>query len=220
MACIAEATSGFPNANGHIPFECATIAEVLGERGWNTYMLGKWHLCPADEMNMDSAKRNWPVGRGFERFYGFLGGETNQWYPDLVYDNHPVEQPSMPEDGYHLTTDLTDKAIEFIKDARMIAPEKPFFIYFCPGATHAPHHAPKEWIEKYAGRFDMGYEAYREQVFERQRQMGIFPEGAELSPLNPYAEETSADGKPWPQLDVTRPWDTLSAQVRRDPCRR
>jgi arylsulfatase len=85
MACIAEATSGFPNANGHIPFECATIAEVLGERGWNTYMLGKWHLCPADEMNMDSAKRNWPVGRGFERFYGFLGGETNQWYPDLVY---------------------------------------------------------------------------------------------------------------------------------------
>jgi arylsulfatase A-like enzyme len=80
----------FPNANGHIPFECATIAEVLGERGWNTYMLGKWHLCPADEMNLASTKRNWPVGRGFERYYGFLGGETNQWHPDLVYDNHPV----------------------------------------------------------------------------------------------------------------------------------
>jgi arylsulfatase A-like enzyme len=96
MACIAEATSGFPNANGHIPFECATIAEVLGERGWNTYMLGKWHLVAADEMNMASTKRNWPVGRGFERYYGFLGGETNQWYPDLVYDNHPVEQPAMP----------------------------------------------------------------------------------------------------------------------------
>jgi arylsulfatase len=215
MACIAEATTGFPNGNGHIPFECATIAEVLGERGWNTYMLGKWHLCPLDEMNMASTKRNWPVGRGFERFYGFLGGETNQWYPDLVYDNHPVEQPAMPEDGYHLTTDLTDKAIEFVKDAKAIVPEKPFFMYFCPGATHAPHHVAKEWIEKYEGRFDIGYEAYREQVFARQKELGIFPADAELSPINPYAGEKNAEGKPWPELDVTRPWDTLSDEERR-----
>src|SRR5215207_6541017 len=99
MACIAEATTGFPNSNGHIPFECATIAEVLGERGWNTYMLGKWHLVAADEMNLAATKRNWPIGRGFERYYGFLGGETNQWYPDLIYDNHPVEQPSTPAEG-------------------------------------------------------------------------------------------------------------------------
>jgi arylsulfatase len=219
MACIAEATSGYPNANGHIPFECATVAEVLGERGWNTYMLGKWHLCPSDEMNMASTKRNWPVGRGFERFYGFLGGETNQWYPDLVYDNHPVDQPSWPEDGYHLTADLTDKAIEFIKDAKAIAPAKPFFMYYCPGATHAPHHAPKEWIEKYAGKFDMGYERYREQVFARQQELGIFPDHAELSPLNPYAGETSVDGKPWPPLDVVRPWDELSADEQRLFCR-
>ena len=197
MACIAEATTGYPNANGHIPFECATLAEVLGERGWNTYMLGKWHLVASDEMNMASTKRNWPVGRGFERYYGFLGGETNQWYPDLIYDNHPVDQPAMPEDGYHLTTDLTDKAIEFVKDAKAIAPDKPFFMYFCPGACHAPHHAPKEWIEKYKGKFDMGYEAYRELVFERQKKLGIFPENAELTPLNPYAEEKSVDGKPW-----------------------
>ncbi len=175
MACIAEATTGYPNANGHIPFECATIAEVLGERGWNTYMLGKWHLVAADEMNMASTKRNWPVGRGFERYYGFLGGETNQWYPDLVYDNHPTEQPSWPEDGYHLTTDLTDKAIEFIKDSKMLVPDKPFFMYFCPGATHAPHHAPKDWIEKYKGKFDMGYEKYRELVFERQTQARHLP---------------------------------------------
>jgi arylsulfatase len=215
MACIAEATTGFPNGNGHIPFECATIAEVLGERGWNTYMLGKWHLCASDEMNMASTKRNWPVGRGFERFYGFLGGETNQWYPDLVYDNHPVEQPAMPEDGYHLTTDLTDKAIEFVKDAKAIAPEKPFFMYFCPGATHAPHHVSKEWIDKYEGRFDMGYEAYREQVFARQKELGIFPADAELSPLNPYAGEQSPDGKPWPELDTVRPWDSLSEEERR-----
>jgi arylsulfatase A-like enzyme len=215
MACIAEATSGFPGSNGHIPFECATIAEVLGDRGWNTYMLGKWHLVAADEMNMASTKRNWPVGRGFERYYGFLGGETNQWYPDLVYDNHPVEQPAWPEDGYHLTTDLTDRAIEFIKDAKMIATEKPFFMYFCPGACHAPHHAPEGWIEKYEGKFDMGYERYRELVFERQKQMGIFPADAELSPLNPYAEETSVEGKPWPPLDVVRPWESLSEDEKR-----
>ena len=215
MACIAEATSGFPNSNGHIPFECATIAEVLGERGWNTYMLGKWHLVAADEMNMASTKRNWPVGRGFERYYGFLGGETNQWYPDLIYDNHPTEQPSWPEDDYHLTTDLTDKAIEFIKDSKMLVPDKPFFMYFCPGATHAPHHAPKEWIEKYKGKFDMGYEKYRELVFERQQKLGIFPETAELSPLNPYAGETSVEGKPWPPLDVVRPWDSLSDDEKR-----
>jgi arylsulfatase len=215
MACIAEATTGFPNANGHIPFECATIAEVLGDRGWNTYMLGKWHLCPSDEMNLASTKRNWPIGRGFERYYGFLGGETNQWYPDLVYDNHPVDQPASPEEGYHLTTDLTDKAIEFIKDAKVITPDKPFFMYFCPGATHAPHHAPTEWIEKYHGKFDMGYERYREIVFERQKEMGIFPADAELTPLNPYAGESSAEGKPWPALDVVRPWDELSDDEKR-----
>ena len=219
MACIAEATMGFPNANGHIPFECATIAEVLGERGWNTYMLGKWHLVAADEMNMASTKRNWPVGRGFERYYGFLGGETNQWYPDLIYDNHPVEQPSTPEEGYHLTTDLTDKAIEFVKDAKVIAPDKPFFMYFCPGATHAPHHVSREWIDKYKGRFDMGYEAYRELVFERQKELGIFPEDAELTPINPYIGETSPDGKPWNQVDVVRPWDSLSDDEKRLFCR-
>jgi arylsulfatase A-like enzyme len=170
-------------------------------------------------MNMASTKRNWPVGRGFERFYGFLGGETNQWYPDLIYDNHAVDQPSLPEDGYHLTTDLTDKAIEFITDAKVIDPGKPFFMYFCPGATHAPHHVAQEWIDKYRGRFDMGYEAYRELVFNRQKELGIFPEDAELTPLNPYAEETSTEGKPWPELDVVRPWDSLSDDEKRLFCR-
>ncbi len=219
MACIAEATTGFPNSNGHIPFECATVAEVLGERGWNTYMLGKWHLCPSDEMNMASTKRNWPIGRGFERYYGFLGGETNQWYPDLVYDNHPIEPPASPKDGYHLTTDLTDRAIEFIRDAKVIAPEKPFFMYFCPGATHAPHHVAPEWIEKYKGEFDMGYEKYREIVFERQKKLGIFPDDAELTTINPYADEKSADGQPWNPVDVVRPWDSLSKDERKLFCR-
>jgi arylsulfatase len=210
MACITEASSGFPNANGHIPFECGTIAEVLGERGWNTYAVGKWHLTPEDEMNLASRKNQWPVGRGFERFYGFLGAETNQWYPDLVYDNHPVEQPCSPEEGYHLTTDLTDKALSFIRDAKAVAPDKPFFLYYCPGACHAPHHAPKEWADKYKGKFDHGYEAHREIVFERQKAMGVIPDNAELSPINPYVEETDGQGNGWPELDTVRPWETLS----------
>ncbi len=215
MGCITEATSGFPNANGHIPFECANIAEVLGERGWNTYIVGKWHLCAEDEMNLASSKRQWPLGRGFERYYGFLGGETNQWYPDLVYDNHPVAPPKSPEEGYHLTVDLTDKAIEFVQDAKAIAPDKPFFLYYCPGAAHAPHHVSKEWADKYKGKFDMGYEAYRELVFERQKKLGIIADGAELSPINPYADTTSHDGKPWSQGDRVRPWDSLSDDEKR-----
>ncbi|MBA7468644.1 hypothetical protein ES707_03896 [subsurface metagenome] len=213
MACIAEATTGFPNSNGHIPFECATLAEVLVEQGYNTYMLGKWHLCPQEEMHLASNKRNWPAGRGFERYYGFLGGETNQYYPALVYDNHPVKQPTMPEEGYHLTEDLTDTAIAFIRDAKQINPHKPFFMYYCPGATHAPHHAPKEWIEKYRGRFDMGYERYRELVLARQKQMGIVPGNTELPPINPIGTpetRTGPDGKPYPELDTVRPWDSLS----------
>ncbi len=215
MACISEASSGFPNANAHIPFECATLAEVLGQRGWNTYMVGKWHLCAEDEMNMASIKTQWPLGRGFERFYGFLGAETNQWYPDLVYDNHPVDQPAAPEDGYHFTTDITDKALEFIRDAKAVAPDKPFFLYYAPGAAHAPHHAPKEWIAKYAGKFDMGYEAYRELVFARQKERGIVTEDAELSPINPYISETGSENQTWPELDTVRPWKSLSAEEQR-----
>ena len=217
MACISEAAIGFPNANGHIPFECANVAEMLGERGFNTYMLGKWHLCAEDEMNMASTKRNWPLGRGFERFYGFLGAETNNWYPDLVHDNHPIDQPSSPtedgsEKGYHLSRDLTDKALEFIRDAKAIAPDRPFFMYFCPGACHAPHHAPKEWADKYKGKFDMGYERYREAVLERQKQMGLVPQNTTLPPLNPIGTPTdtkSPDGVPFPALDYTKPWDAL-----------
>jgi len=215
MACISEASSGFPNGNAHIPFECATVAEVLGERGWNTYMVGKWHLCAEDEMNLASIKRQWPLGRGFERFYGFLGAESNQWYPDLVYDNHPVDQPSSPEEGYHFSVDITDKSLEFIRDAKAIAPDKPFFLYYCPGACHAPHHVPKEWADKYKGKFDMGYEAYRELVFERQKRLGIVPPTTELSPINPYAGEQSDDGQEWPELDTVRPWDALSDEEKR-----
>jgi arylsulfatase A-like enzyme len=215
MAGVTEITDGYPNANGHIPFECANIAEVLSQRGWNTYHLGKWHLTAEDEMNLASSKRQWPLGRGFERSYGFLGGETNQWYPDLVYDNHPVAPPKTPQEGYHLTIDLVDKAIEFIQDGQAIAPDKPFFMYFCPGAGHAPHHIFREWADRYRGQFDMGYEAIRETILARQKAMGILPGSTELSPINPYAGETGPEGQDWPEIDSVRPWDSLSADERR-----
>jgi arylsulfatase A-like enzyme len=222
MACITEAAIGFPNASGVIPPENGQIQEILAARGWNTYMVGKWHLCPDAEMNLASSRRNWPTGRGFERFYGFLGAETNQWYPDLIYDSHPVDPPRLPEAGYHLTEDLTDKALEFIKDAKVVAPEKPFFLYYAPGACHAPHHAPKEWIEKFKGHFDMGYEEIREQTLARQKQMGIVPATTQLPPINPIGTpdtRTGPDGKAFPALDYTRPWDSLSADERRLFCR-
>ncbi len=222
MACITEAAVGFPNASGTIPAENGMLPEILGEQGWNTYMVGKWHLCPTDEMNLAATRRNWPTGRGFERFYGFLGAETNQWYPDLVYDNHPVDQPKSPEQGYHLTEDLTDKAIEFIRDAHAIAPDKPFFLYYAPGACHAPHHAPKEWVQRFRGRFDIGYEAIREEILARQKEMGIIPGDTELPPINPIGTPESrrgADAQPFPPLDYTRPWDTLSEDEKRLFCR-
>ncbi|MGX7681202.1 arylsulfatase [Jatrophihabitans sp. DSM 45814] len=216
MASITEAAAGFPNSSGHIPFECGNLAEVLGERGWNTYAVGKWHLTPEDEMNLASTRKQWPVGRGFERFYGFLGAETNQWYPDLVHDNHTVDQPSTPEEGYHFGTDITDHALAFIRDAKAVAPEKPFLLYYCPGACHAPHHAPVEWSDKYRGKFDMGYEAYRGLVFDRQKKMGLLAEHSELSPINPYIDERSVSGeKGWPELDTVRPWDALSDEEKR-----
>ena len=181
-------------------------------------MVGKWHLCPTDEMNLAATRRNWPSGRGFERWYGFLGAETNQWYPDLVYDNHPVDQPRTPEEGYHLTDDLTDKALEFIKDAKAIAPEKPFFLYYAPGACHAPHHAPKEWIDKFKGQFDMGYEAMREQTLARQKELGIVPADTELPPINPIGTpetRTGPDGQPFPSSTTRAPGTRSNDEEKR-----
>jgi arylsulfatase A-like enzyme len=209
MATIEEFTDGFPNCNGRIPADTALLSEVLNERGYNTYCIGKWHLTPLEESNLASTKRHWPTSRGFERFYGFMGGETDQWYPDLVYDNHPVTPAATPEDGYHLSKDLADKTIEFIRDAKVIAPGKPWFSYVCPGAGHAPHHVFKEWADKYAGRFDMGYEKYREIVLEKQKSMGIVPPDTELSPINPYIDVKGPQGEPWPLQDTVRPWDSL-----------
>jgi arylsulfatase len=215
MATIEEFTDGFPNCNGRIPADTALLSEVLAERGYNTYCVGKRHLTPLEEANLAATKRHWPLSRGFERFYGFMGGETDQWYPDLVYDNHPVAPPATPEEGYHLSKDLADKTIEFIRDAKVIAPDKPWFSYVCPGAGHAPHHVFKEWADKYAGTFDMGYERYREIVLENQKALGIVPPDTELSPVNPYLDVKGPSGEAWPFQDTVRPWDTLNDEEKR-----
>ena len=185
FAQIAEGAQGFPGHTGHIPMENATIGEVLRENGYNTFWVGKNHNVPLDEWAVGATRRNWPLARGFDRYYGFIGGETNNWYPTLVEDNHYVDQPSLPEDGYHLSKDLADKAISFIADSKTSAPKKPWYLWFCPGANHAPHHAPEEYIAKYAGQFDDGYEAYREWVLPRMVERGILPEGTALTDINP-----------------------------------
>jgi arylsulfatase A-like enzyme len=217
MATIAEFSSGFPGISTRIPFENGFISEVLAEHGYNTYCVGKWHLTPGEECNLAAFKGRWPLGRGFERYYGFLGGETNSWYPDLVHDNHQVDPPGRPEDGYHFADDMADKAIQFIRDAKVVDPDKPFFLYLAPAAGHAPHHVPTEWADKYKGKFDEGYEAIRAGILERQKQLGLLPAETELSPINPHGEPTTTgpDGQPWPQLDTVRPWDSLSDDERR-----
>jgi len=215
MATIEEFTDGFPNCNGRIPADTALLSEVLNERGYNTYCVGKWHLTPLEESNVAATKRHWPLSRGFERFYGFMGGETDQWYPDLVYDNHQVAPPATPEEGYHLSKDLADKTIEFIRDAKAVVPDKPWFSYLCPGAGHAPHHVFKEWADKYAGKFDIGYEQYREIVLENQKKLGIVPSDTELSPMNPYLDVKGPNGEAWPYQDTVRPWASLNDEEKR-----
>ncbi|HWG65077.1 MAG TPA: arylsulfatase, partial [Streptosporangiaceae bacterium] len=198
-AAINELATGYPGYNGSIPFENGFLSEMLLARGYSTYMIGKYHLLPSEFESAAGPFDRWPLGRGFERFYGFLGGDTSQWQPDLVYDNHQVEPPATPEEGYHLNIDLADKAISFIADAKQVAPGKPFYMHYCTGATHAPHHVPAEWADRYAGQFDDGWDAYRERVFARQKSLGIMPADAELSRHDPDVPD----------------WDTLSPDGRR-----
>src|SRR5262245_20730837 len=202
---IAEGASGFPGKSGHIPPENATLADVMREKGWNTFWVGKNHNVPVDELAMGASKRSWPLAMGFDRFDGFIGGETNQWYPDLVEDNHYIDQPYLPEEGNHLSKDLADQAIAFVRDSKQSAPDRHWFTWFCPGANHAPHHAPQE----YKGAFDDGYEAYREWVLPRMVEKGVLPEGTELTPINPMPQGTFLPG------DAVRPWDTLSDDEKR-----
>jgi arylsulfatase len=189
MACITEGSTGYNGYNANIPFKNGFLSEMLLQNGYNTYAVGKWHLTPVDQVSAAGPYDRWPLGRGFERYYGFLGGDTHQFYPELVYDNHIVEQEKTPEEGYHLTEDLVDKAIGFITDTKQVAPNKPFFMYFAPGAMHAPHHVTKEWVDKYNGMFDDGWDVYREKVFAKQKEMGLIPRDAELSRHDPDVQD-------------------------------
>jgi arylsulfatase len=189
MSCITEGSTGFPGGNGAIPFENGFVSEILQQKGYGSYCVGKWHLTPSEQISAAGPYDRWPLGRGFDRYYGFLGGDTHQYYPDLVYDNHQVDPPKTPEQGYHLTEDLADRAIGFIADLKQVAPDKPFFLYFAPGANHAPHHVPKEWADKYKGKFDTGWDAYREAVFAKQKKLGIMPEHAKLSRHDPDVQD-------------------------------
>ncbi len=209
FASISETSTGVPGYHSHIPRENASMATVLRDAGWSTFWVGKNHNIPVDAWTMGSSKKDWPLGQGYDRFYGFIGGETNQWYPDLAEDNHYTRQPYTPEDGYHLSKDLADKALEFIRDSKQAEPGKPWYLWFCPGANHAPHHAPQEFIDKYKGKFDDGYEAYREWVLPRMIERGVLPEATELTPINPMPPGTFSEG------DSVRPWDTLNDDEKR-----
>jgi arylsulfatase A-like enzyme len=219
VSSVVNLAEGFPGQNGRIPAQTALMSEVLGERGWSTYAVGKWHLAPPEDCHVAGSRRYWPLGRGFDRYYGFLDGMTDQWYPNLVSDSRPIDPPATPEQGYHLSKDLADNAIGFLRDHRSAAPGKPWFLYLCPGAGHSPHQVAPEWADKYRGRFDMGYERYRDIALANQTALGLLPDGTELSPMNPYADRTSADGLPWPEQDLVAPWDSLSDEQKRVSCR-
>jgi arylsulfatase A-like enzyme len=208
-AAITETANGFPGAHGRIPEQCETIGQVLQESGWSTFWIGKDHNVPEQDVASGASRKQWPTQLGFDRYYGFLGGETNQWYPDLVEDNHFVDPPYSPAQGYHLSKDLTDKAIEYLKDQKATNPSKPWFMWFCPGANHAPHQAPAEYIAKYKGKFDAGYDAYRKWVLPRMIAKGVIPQGTDLTKFNPLPPNISNPG------DYVRPWDELKPDEKR-----
>lgn len=212
-ATISESSTGFPGYSSHIPPSNATMANVLREAGWSTFWVGKNHNVPIDEWTAGASKKRWPLGQGYDRFYGFIGGETNNWFPSLAEDNKYIEQPYGPEDGYHLSKDLADQALRMIRDSKQTEPDKPWYLWFCPGANHAPHHAPQEYIDKYKGAFDDGYEAYREWVLPRMIERGILPEGTDVTPMNPMPPGTYTDP------DYVRPWAELNAEERAMFCR-
>ena len=184
MRAISNFDTGFPHMRGAIPRAAATLAETLRAEGFGTYLVGKWHLAPMHEAGPAGPFRNWPLARGFDRFYGFLQGETDQFRPELVQDNHYIEPPATPEQGYHVTEDLVDKAIGFAHDHVSAAPDRPLFTYLAFGACHAPHQAPQAWLDKYRGSFDEGWDVLRARWFERQKELGVVPAHTTLPPRN------------------------------------
>ena len=199
MRAISNFDTGFPNMRGAIPQSAATLAEVLRAQGFGTYMVGKWHLAPMHETGPAGPFHNWPLARGFDRFYGFLQGETDQFRPELVQDNHYMDPPATPAQGYHVTEDLVDRAIGFAHDHVSAAPERPFLTYLAFGACHSPHQAPQAYLDKVRGTFDEGWDVMRERWFERQKGLGIVPVDTDLPPRNPGVHA----------------WDALSDNERR-----
>jgi arylsulfatase len=197
MAFITEMATGLPGATGQIPNATAPLAETLRLNGYATAAFGKWHETAAWEASVAGPFDRWPTRQGFDKFYGFIGGETNQWAPFLYDGTAVVELPADP--NYHFMTDMTDHAVAWIRYQKALAPQKPSFIYFAPGATHAPHHVPREWIARWKGRFDQGWDKMREETLARQIKLGVVPEGTRLAP------------KP----EAIRHWDKLSADEKR-----
>ncbi|EAR20539.1 arylsulfatase [Nitrococcus mobilis] len=197
MGSIIETGTAFPGNTGQIPEDVAPLAEMLRLNGYSTAAFGKWHELAAWEASVSGPFDRWPTHRGFDKFYGFLGGETNQWAPFIYDGTHPVELPEDP--SYHFLTDMTDQAVAWVKYQKALTPDKPFFVYYAPGATHAPHHVPKEWIAHWRGKFDQGWDKLREEILARQIERGIAPEGTKLAP------------KP----EAIPDWNTLSADEKR-----
>jgi len=195
---LMEWATGFPNYSTMIPRETATVGRVLQDNGYATWWFGKNHNTPDWETTVAGPFDRWPTGLGFDYFYGFNAGETHQYYPVIFENTVAVEPDKTPDEGYHFMADMTDRAIAHMKFSKSVAPNKPFFMYFAPGAMHAPHHSPAEWREKFKGKFDMGWEKYREQVYQRQLEMGIIPEGTQLTKRPDWVPE----------------WDSLSDQQK------
>jgi arylsulfatase len=207
MRSVSNHNTGFPHQRGHISDHAATVAEILGAEGYATFCAGKWHLAPTQDISAAGPFDQWPLARGFDRFYGFLEGETDQFHPELVVDNHHIDPPAGsgpdPDDGYHLSEDLVDQLLRMINDAKGIRPDRPFLAYLPFGATHAPHQAPADYLAKYRGRYDEGWDIHRHRWYRRQQELGVIPEGTELAPRNPGVEA----------------WNDLPENHRRLACR-
>ena len=199
MSMLSNADSGYPGKRGMVSPRAAMLSEVLRDQGYNTVALGKWHLAPIEQTSNAGPYDQWPLGRGFERFYGFLEGQTDHFFPELVQDNHRIDPPATPDQGYHLTEDLIDHAIDYLSDQRSIAPDKPYFLYLPLGAAHCPHQSPQPYLDRVRGRYDEGWDVVRERRLRKQKDLGIVPESTELAPRN----------------DQVQPWDELSSDEQR-----
>jgi arylsulfatase len=192
VGMLPDLPMNFPGYNARIPDEAGTLAQILRSEGYATFAVGKWHLTPRDERSPSGPFENWPLGKGFEHYYGFLGGDANHWAPELVRDNSYVDPPRTPDEGYHLTEDLADETIARLRELRRNQPERPFLVWLALGATHAPHQVSAEWSDRYAGRFDAGWDAWRRATLARQIELGIVEPGTELPTRSDHVPDWDA----------------------------